>query len=113
MPPRQLFGKTRITRGRAGSCIDAKFDIADRYLSGRFGYRRPDGGFFLWLKVGDSEAITKKLWAEAALKVVPGAYIGQPDADGWIPDSDAIRVALVHDATKTEQALKRLVDTLT
>ena len=90
-----------------------KFDIADRYLSGRFGYRRPDGGFFLWLKVGDSEAITKKLWAEAALKVVPGAYIGQPDADGWIPDSDAIRVALVHDATKTEQALKRLVDTLT
>jgi len=90
-----------------------KFDLADQYLSGRFGYRRPDGGFFLWLKVGDSEAITRKLWSDAALKVVPGAYIGQPDPTGWIPGADAIRIAMVHDVTKTEQALKRLVDTLT
>ena len=90
-----------------------KFDLADRYLSGRFGYHRPDGGFFLWLKVGDSEAITKTLWSKAALKVVPGAYIGQPEPDGRIPGADAIRVALVHDATKTEQALQRLVETLT
>lgn len=89
-----------------------KFDLADRYLTGHLDYKRPDGGFFLWLKVGDSEAITGKLWSEAALKVVPGAYLGYADEAGWNPGADFIRVALVHDMTTTERALDRLVATL-
>ena len=89
-----------------------KFDLADSYLSGHLDYHRPDGGFFLWLNVGDSEAITRKLWSEAALKVVPGAYIGYADDSGWNPGAYAIRVALVHDMTTTERALDRLVKTL-
>ena len=90
-----------------------KFELADRYLNGRFDYHRPAGGFFLWLNVGDSEAITKKLWSEAALKVVPGAYIGRDDPnEGWNPGAHAIRVALVHELATTEQALDRLVRTL-
>ena len=90
-----------------------KFDLADRLLSGRFDYTRPGGGFFLWLNVGDSESITKKLWSEASLKVVPGAYLGVDDhQDGWNPGAHAIRVALVHDMATTEQALIRLVETL-
>ena len=90
-----------------------KFELADRYLNGRFDYHRPAGGFFLWLNVGDSEAITKKLWSEAALKVVPGAYIGRDDLnEGWNPGAHAIRVALVHELATTEQALDRLVRTL-
>jgi aspartate/methionine/tyrosine aminotransferase len=91
---------------------EQKFDIADSLLSGCLDYHRPDGGFFLWLNVGDSEAITRKLWSEAALKVVPGAYIGYADDKGWNPGAYAIRVALVHDEAVTEQALKRLVRTL-
>lgn len=87
-----------------------KFDLADQLLQGRFDYVRPAGGFFLWLNVGDSEAITKKLWSEAALKVVPGAYLGRDDQEeGWNPGAHAIRVALVHDLETTEQALARLV----
>ncbi len=90
-----------------------KFDLADHYLAGRFDYVRPEGGFFLWLNVGDSEAITKRLWSEAALKVIPGAYLGRDDAnEGWNPGAHAIRVALVHELAKTEQALIRLVETL-
>jgi len=90
-----------------------KFDLADRVLSGRFDYVRPAGGFFLWLNVGDSEFITKKLWSEAALKVVPGAYLGRNDlCEGFNPGAHAIRVALVHDMATTEQALTRLVETL-
>ncbi len=89
-----------------------KFDLADRCLSGHFDYTRPDGGFFLWLNVGDSEAITRKLWSEAALKVVPGAYLGHADQSGWNPGAHAIRVALVHDLTTTGEALDRLVKTL-
>ncbi len=90
-----------------------KFDLADRCLAGRFDYVRPAGGFFLWLNVGDSEAITRKLWSEAALKVVPGAYLGRDDqTTGRNPGAHAIRVALVHEIATTEQALMRLVDTL-
>ncbi len=90
-----------------------KFDLADRLIGDRFDYSRPAGGFFLWLNVGDSEAITKKLWSEAALKVVPGAYIGRVDQqEDWNPGAHAIRVALVHDLATTERALSRLVRTL-
>ena len=90
----------------------AKFDLADRCLAGLFAYVRPDGGFFLWLDVGDGEAVTRRLWAEAAVKVLPGAYLGRPDASGRNPGAAAIRVALVHDLATTEVALSRLVATL-
>jgi N-succinyldiaminopimelate aminotransferase len=90
----------------------AKFDLADRCLAGLFDYVRPDGGFFLWLDVGDGEAVTRRLWAEAAVKVLPGAYLGRPDATGRNPGATAIRVALVHDLATTEMALSRLVETL-
>ena len=28
-----------------------KFDLADQIIGNRYGYRRPGGGFFLWLDV--------------------------------------------------------------
>jgi N-succinyldiaminopimelate aminotransferase len=90
----------------------AKFDLVARCLGGNFDYVRPDGGFFLWLDVGDGEAVTRRLWAEAAVKVLPGAYLGRPDASGRNPGARAIRVALVHDLETTEVALSRLVEQL-
>ena len=90
----------------------AKFDLVARCLGGIFDYVRPDGGFFLWLDVGDGEAMTRRLWAEAAVKVLPGAYLGRPDASGRNPGHRAIRVALVHDLETTEVALSRLVERL-
>ena len=89
-----------------------KFDLAARCLAGVFDYVPPDGGFFLWLEVGDGEAVTRRLWAEAAIKVLPGAYLGRPDAAGCNPGDAAIRVALVHDLETTETALSRLVEGL-
>ncbi|HEX6977927.1 MAG TPA: aminotransferase class I/II-fold pyridoxal phosphate-dependent enzyme [Alphaproteobacteria bacterium] len=90
----------------------AKYDIADRLLSGRFGYYRPDGGFYLWLEVGDGEAATRKLWSEAAIKVLPGAYVTRPDASGRNIGQPYIRVALVHDVETTEAALTRIAKVL-
>jgi aspartate/methionine/tyrosine aminotransferase len=89
-----------------------KFDLTDDRLGRRFGYYRPDGGFFLWLEVGDGEAAARRLWAEAAIKVLPGGYIGRPDRDGVNPGTGAIRVALVHDLATTDAALADLVATL-
>jgi N-succinyldiaminopimelate aminotransferase len=87
-------------------------DVAERILGNRFGFRRPAGGFFLWLDVGDSEAAARRLWSEAGLRVLPGAYMGRIDAQGRHPGRAYLRVALVHEAETVEDALTRLAETL-
>ena len=72
----------------------------------------PAGGFFLWLDVGDGEAAAKRLWAEAGLRVLPGAYMARPDAEGRNPGTPYIRVALVHEPEVVEEGLTRLVKVL-
>jgi N-succinyldiaminopimelate aminotransferase len=90
----------------------AKFDLADQIIGDRYGYERPAGGFFLWLdvsKYGGSEIVTKRLWQEAGVRVVPGRYLAREQADGSNPGADYIRVAMVQDSTTTAEALHRLV----
>jgi N-succinyldiaminopimelate aminotransferase len=92
-----------------------KFDLADQIIGDRYGYKRPAGGFFLWLDVsaqGGSEAATLKLWREAGLRVVPGRYLAREQDDGSNPGSDYIRVAMVHNNEITAEALHRLVGVL-
>ena len=92
-----------------------KFRIADSVIGNRYGYRRPGGGFFLWLDVsqfGGSEAATVTLWRQAGVKVLPGAYLARDMEDGSNPGRDFIRVALVHDAATTRDALQRVVEVL-
>ncbi len=90
----------------------AKFDIADRMLGNRFGYRRPAGGFFLWLDVteaGGGAQAALKLWREQGLRTVPGGYLSSRDASGSNPGDPYLRVALVHDLATSEEVLNRLV----
>ncbi len=87
-------------------------DAAERILGNSLGFRRPAGGFFLWLEVGDSEAAARRLWAEAGLRVLPGAYMGRVDAAGRHPGRPYIRVALVHEAETVAEAVTRLAETL-
>ncbi|HET7803710.1 MAG TPA: aminotransferase class I/II-fold pyridoxal phosphate-dependent enzyme [Pseudolabrys sp.] len=92
-----------------------KFDLADQIIGNRYGYERPAGGFFLWLDVskqGGSEIATKRLWAEAGVRVVPGRYLAREQNDGSNPGTDYIRVAMVQDKTATAEALHRLVAVL-
>jgi len=92
-----------------------KFDLADAIIGNRFGYRRPAGGFFLWLNVaehGGSVQATEKLWREAGLRVLPGGYAAREDAQGDNPGADYIRIAMVHDKDTTAEALRRLVAVL-
>lgn len=89
-----------------------KFDLALDMLDGAFGATRPGGGFYLWLDVGDSEAAAKKLWTEAGLRVLPGAYLARDNADGTNPGKAYIRLALVHDLDTTREAMTRLLSTL-
>lgn len=95
-----------------GALYRAKLDLAERLLAGRFGFARPPGGFFLWLEVGDGEAAARALWAQEALRVLPGAYLARDCTDGSNPGRAYIRVALVDDRDTTEDALRKLLNIL-
>ena len=89
-----------------------KFDIAEAALGGRFGFYRPQGGFFLWLDVGDGEAAALRLWREAAIRVLPGGYTARA-ADGRDnPGARYIRLAIVHDEAALETAFARIARVL-
>src|SRR5579871_29255 len=92
-----------------------KFDLADQILGNRYGYKRPAGGFCVWLDVsarGGDEAATVKLYKEAGVRVIPGSYLARQQADGFNPGVGFIRLALVSDSESTGEALHRLVETL-
>jgi N-succinyldiaminopimelate aminotransferase len=93
----------------------AKYDLCGEILKGRYGYSRPDGGFFLWLNVanaGGGIEATVTLWKREGIKVVPGAFLAHDDRQGNNPGRDYIRVALVHDLATTRDALERIVHAL-
>ena len=102
--------ETHVAENRAN--YRRNMDAAERILGNSLGFRRPAGGFFLWLEVGDSEAAARRLWAEAGLRVLPGAYMGRADAQGRHPGQRYIRVALVHEPEAVVEALTRLAGTL-
>lgn len=104
--------EAHVTANRAR--YRGKFDIADTAFgaaaSNRFGYFRPPGGFFLWLDVGDGEAACRRLWQEAAIRVLPGAYLC-PEHD-TAPGVAYIRVALVADEGVLRPSLARMASLL-
>jgi aspartate/methionine/tyrosine aminotransferase len=92
-----------------------KFDSADQILASRYGYRRPAGGFCVWLDVSDrggDEAAAVKLYRDAGVRVIPGSYLARQQDDGSNPGAGYIRLALVSDSESTAEALHRLVETL-
>ncbi|MEM6636989.1 MAG: aminotransferase class I/II-fold pyridoxal phosphate-dependent enzyme [Pseudomonadota bacterium] len=86
-----------------------KYETADRIFGDLQGYQPPQAGFFLWLPVEDGEAAALKLWREAGVLVLPGAYLSQ-SVDGANPGQHYIRVALVAEQEETERGLIRLRD---
>ena len=96
--------------------MSQKFDLADQIIGDRYGYRRPAGGFFLWLDVsaqGGDEAVDAAAVARSRAAGRAGplsrARSGRRLA---IPALGYIRVAMVHDQETTAEALHRLVAVL-
>ena len=94
----------------------AKFDLADQIIGNRYGYKRPAGGFFLWLDVSrarrqrgrDAEALE----GSGPARACPATTRRAPQADGFNPGEGYIRVAMVQDRETTAEALHRLVAVL-
>jgi aspartate/methionine/tyrosine aminotransferase len=92
-----------------------RFRLAERMLGNRAGFRVPEGGFFLWLDVGDGEETALRLWREAGVRTLPGAYMGRESERGkprTNPGFSYLRVALVNDLSTISTALERMVEVL-
>jgi aspartate/methionine/tyrosine aminotransferase len=92
-----------------------KFALAQRMLGNRAGFRVPEGGFFLWLDVGNGEETALRLWRDAGVRTLPGAYMGRETEAGKSrinPGFSYIRVALVNDLSTISAALERVVSVL-
>lgn len=104
--------EAHVTENRAK--YQTKMNAADRILGPVLGRERvaPEGGFFLWLDVGDGEAVTRRLWQEVGIKVLPGRYLTRDEPDGSNAGARYIRIALVHEPAVVEEALGRIARTL-
>ena len=90
---------------------DEKFAAADEILGPLFGPVTPAGGFCLWLKVKDDVAVTKALWRESGVKVIPGSLLASGEgADN--PGTDRIRVAMVAPLDEAREGLGRIAELL-
>ena len=75
------------------------FEIAKEIL----GITPPEATFYIWLKVDDEIEFTTRLYREYNLKVIPGSFLGREgQGEGFV------RLALVYEAEKTKEALKRI-----
>ncbi len=88
-----------------------KYALADEILGNLPGYRAPEAGFFLWLRVGDGEAAARRLWAASGVRALPGVYLSRPTPQGD-PGAAFLRVALVAPAPETRRGLEAIRDVL-
>ena len=76
------------------------FEVAKEVL----GLDAPKATFYIWLKVEDEITFTKELYKNYNLKVIPGSFLGREgEGEGYV------RLALVHEADTTREALERIV----
>ena len=87
------------------SYYNANFDIVAAHLR----ITPPEGGFFLWLKVDDDIDFVQRLMAEQAVRALPGSFMAVATKAGN-PGSGYVRLALVHDADRTDTAIRRIAE---
>ena len=102
-----------VARSRA--LYREKLALASQKLGALPGYYEPAGGFFLWLDLsnfGGGERAAETIWKGCGVKILPGAYLAQPDATRVNPAKDYARLALVDPLDVTREALDRLASIL-
>jgi aspartate/methionine/tyrosine aminotransferase len=63
----------------------------------------PQATFYIWLPVRDEIRFTTELYGQYNLKVIPGSFLGREgEGEGYV------RLALVHEAEITREALQRI-----
>ncbi len=113
--------ETHVVASRAA--YRDKFAEVLKVLGPLLGAKAPDAGMFLWLPVPSGaagpdadgltpgEAFARRLYAEGAVTVLPGAYLSR-EVDGTHPGAGYVRVAMVESAARCAQAAGRIRDVL-
>lgn len=86
----------------------AKFDAVMPIMQQFCDVDRPPGAFYLWPAMqADEEQLTRRLLAEANLRVVPGRYLAR-EVGGVNPGAGRLRLSLVADTDTCVEAAQRL-----
>jgi len=112
-----LADETHVVANRAA--YRDKFAAVLKVLGPLLGVKAPDAGMYLWIPAPDGdagertpgEAFARRLYAECALTVLPGAYLSRA-VDGEDPGAGYVRMALVESAARCAQAAGRIRDLL-
>ena len=90
---------------------DKKFDAAISCFDNA-DITRPEGGFYVWLKLPcDDEIFAKSLYKDTGILSLPGSYLGK-EVDGVNPAKGFLRLAVVHDIDTIGFAFKAVSKTL-
>ena len=92
-----------------------KYKIADKLLGAYDGYKPPQAGFFIWLKVKNGERFAINLWENSNIQVLPGAYLANKNYliyPQHNPGEDYVRIALVTNKSDIIASLKKIRATL-
>ena len=67
----------------------------------------PAGGFYLWPRVSDDEAFTRRLFAQQHVTVLPGRYLAR-DTTAGNPGRGCVRISLVASVEDCDEAARRI-----
>ena len=85
-----------------------KFDAVLQVLAPVMDVQKPDGGFYLWLKVpGDDAQFCRDLFEQQHVTVVPGSYLSR-EVEGFNPGAGRVRLALVAPLAECVEAAQRI-----
>lgn len=84
------------------------FELAREIL----GIPVPDATFYIWLQVDDALEFTKRLYRQYNVKVLPGEFLARTDKNGNNPGKGYVRIALVENEERTQEALYRIKECL-
>lgn len=85
-----------------------KFDEVLAILAPAIDVRKPEAGFYLWLKTPINDLdFAQQLYSRENLTVLPGSYIAR-EAEGINPGENHVRIALVASPEECVIAAKRL-----
>jgi N-succinyldiaminopimelate aminotransferase len=87
-----------------------KFAAMSEILAPVMSLNSPDGGFYLWPETPlDDESFVRRLYAETAVLLLPGSYLGR-DRGAGNPGARRVRMALVPELEDCVEAGRRIAE---
>lgn len=87
-----------------------KFELAIRALSPVLPVRKPDAGFYLWIRTPTADtAYAQQLYRDYNVSVLPGSFLAR-EAHGINPGAHFVRLALVAGLEETQEAVRRIAE---